>query len=270
MYFYQGDAWTYGDTGYATSSNGTDWTMGNKVMQHGGYGFTNVNALISDIVPVTLSNGQPGLRAYCSGMQSTGGDVPTSIFIAESTDLYGLSWNIGSVIVNGSNSSGQVGNPRVLVSDSGYTMYYNRSNAVYRTTSTDGLADWSPPQSVVTGVGGFDIVFQDGEFSMFAQVNTGGYRNVIRSLSSSDGINWEWDSGDKLVPEPFVGDTGAFVSGPALANINGVDRMYISARPIYYHPNTLSNIYSAMTVPEPATILMLSLGGLALLRKRRK
>ncbi|MCX5672404.1 MAG: PEP-CTERM sorting domain-containing protein [Planctomycetota bacterium] len=232
MYYYLGDAETYGNTGYSTSTDGMTWSAPTTVMTHGGNGYDNVDAVIADIV--TLPNGR--YRAYCVGMESNQGSAPTSIFYADSVD--GMSWTKGSVLFNGNTSLGQVGSPRVISSGSGYTIYFTRGTSVQRTTSNNGLT-WATPQTVVSsGVNAFDIVSAtSGGYRMFASTLSG----TIGSLSSADGLNWAWDSGDRLTRSDFGVNGGLGV--PVVANINGTAKMYVSARP---NPsNDLSNIYSA-------------------------
>jgi hypothetical protein len=269
MYYYLGDAEHYGNTGYSTSSDGKTWSTPVTVMTHGGNGYDDVNAVIQDVV--VMPDGH--YRAYCNGMQSNQDSAPTSIFYADSDD--GIHWTKGSVLFNGSNSSGQVWGPQVFASGTGYTMYFNRGLSVMRTTSSDGLS-WALPQTVINGgVDGFDIVSATGGgYRMFASTLSGN----IGSLYSTDGLSWAWDSGYRLTPSDF-GVNGS-LNNPVVADINGTAMMYVEARP--NQGNDLSNIYSATAgsapgpgpapVPEPLSIVSgmigLSLVG-AYLRNRR-
>jgi len=267
MYYYRGNATSYADTGYSTSTDGLTWSAPITVMTHGGSGFDNVNAVIAHIV--VLANGEYRYRAYCEGMESNQGLAPTSIFYAHSND--GLNWTKGSVIFNGNGSVGQVGSPRVFPSGTGYTMYFNRGTSVQRTTSNDGLS-WSTPQTVISsGVNGFDIVSATGGgYRMFGRTAVGD----IGSLYSTGGLNWTWDSGSRLAPSDF--GVGGPLGMPVVAEIDGVSRMYVTARP---NPsNTLSNIYSAsnsspidpVPVPGAAILGMIGIGMVgAYSRKRR-
>jgi len=240
MYLYQGDAETYGDTGYATSADGITWTMGTKVMTHGGSGFDNTNAVITAVV--VLPSGR--YRAYCEGMQSNQGSAPTSIFVADSAD--GLSWTKGQVLFNGNTHSGQVGGPRVYADGTGYILFFNRGSSVLRTSSSDGIS-WASPQSVIdSGVNGFDMVRQlDGGWRMFAAKDDGS----IGSLTSANGITWTWDARNILSPSSLgvKGHLGA----PVVVSIGGVLRLYVTARP---NPSqTLSNIYSVIMSLDTAS-----------------
>lgn len=260
MYCSLGDG-SYGDTGYSICSdpNGFIWSAPTAVMTHGGNGFDDVCAVIADIV--TLPGGH--YRAYCDGRQSDQGLAPTSIFYADSTD--GISWNKGSVLFSGDTSIGEVGSPRVLASGSGYTMYFSRGTSVQRTTSADGLS-WTAPQTVIAGGvdGSFDIApVMGGGYTMYAATASG----TIASLMSLDGLNWTWDSGDRLIPLQF-GVSGSLGS-PVVADINAYVEMYVSGCPDA--SGDLSNIYSATGggyVPEPMTLSLLALGGVAMLRRK--
>ena len=261
MYSSLGDGSSYADTGYSTCSdhNGFIWSAPTPVMTHGGNGFDDVSAVISDIV--TLPDGH--YRAYCDGKQSNQGLAPTSIFYADSTD--GVSWSKGSVLFSGDTSVGEVGSPRVLSSAGGYVMYFSRGTSVQRTTSIDGLS-WAAPQTVIAGGvdGGFDIApITEGGYTLYAATASG----TIGSLMSPDGLNWTWDSGDRLIPLQF-GISGNLGS-PVVADLYSYVEMYVAGCPDA--SGSLSNIYSATGggyIPEPMTLSLLALGGLALLRRK--
>lgn len=260
MYFYDGDGWTFGDTGYATSTDGVNWSYQGRVMSHGTTSFDSINAVIQDVV--ALPGGR--LRAYCAGMGSNQVPVRTSIFYTETDDPYGVTWSGPRTLLFPEVES--TGCPRVLTSaGSGYAMYFYRGNNILRMTSPDGISNWSPAQVVVPGlVGGFDIVSipNDG-FRMFV---SGG---SVRSLNSSDGIAWNWDAGSRLTPGLYGQSS---VGTPVLASIDGVDKMYVSANPDRYGVYSATSVDSATSVvPAPGAVLLgaIGLGFANCLLKRR-
>lgn len=252
MYFYDGDGWTFGDTGYATSIDGENWNYEGRILLHGGNGFDNIDAVITDII--SLPGG--GLRAYCSGMRTNQSPVKTSIFYTETNDMNGVNWSNPRTLLFPEET--RIGCPRVLGSaENGYTMYFYSDNQIIRRTSANGIDNWSDRQVVIDDFGNsFDIVErQDQEegFRMFVGID-----GLIKSLNSTDGITWSWDVGARLTPDLFDQTS---LGSPVLAEINGIGKMYI-----YGYPER-ENIYSA-TIPEPATIFLLSLGGVILRKKR--
>jgi len=258
MYFYDGDGTSHGDTGLALSSDGMNWTYVGKVRTHGGHGFDNTNAVITSIV--ALPGG--GLRAYCEGMESNQGLAPTSIFYMDTTDPFGEVWSDpGTVLFNGNGSIGQVTTPRVYESANGYTMYFQRGPDIVRVTSSDGISNFSAETVVLSDVGAFDIVDRpEGGLRMFGNVYG---TDVIRSFTSDDdGLSWSADGIDILTGASFGVES---LYAPVVSDIAG-GKMYLTGRPVAGTP--VSNIYSA--TPEPATLGLLALGGLALLRRRRK
>jgi len=234
MYYYEGDSWTYGDTGYATSNDGITWNRVGRVMTHGGHGFDNVNAVITDVV--NLSDGN--LRAYCEGLNSTSYDAQSNIFIADSTD--GINWVNRQVVFvpqSGTLYSRGVGCPRVAYVGGEYTMYFvgsdDTTSRIFKTTSSDGIINWTSLQMVVeppTGgsLGSFYIVNcpEAGRFRMFISTKfSTGSGNCIRSLISMDnGSSWTWEDGIRLAPDEYSVEN---LICPVLVDIGGSDKMYI-------------------------------------------
>ena len=215
MYFYDGNGTSFGDTGYATSTDGADWTYEGRVMLHepGGPAFDNMDAVIEDVVVLSDNT----LRAYCRGLETNQGNAPTAIFYADSDDgLVGQSWTKREVLFEGNHNEGQVGCSRVFGSEqTGYTMYFNRGQQVMKSTSADGV-NWDPEVRVVSDlVGGFDI----------AEVPTGGFRMFvgsggdIASLFSPDGDDWQWDTGTRLEADDYGQSS---LGAPVVAEIDGV------------------------------------------------
>lgn len=249
MYFYDGDAWTFGDTGYATSANGTDWTYQGRVLTHGsGAGFDNVNAVIYDVVPIP-----GGLRAYCGSMRSTQVPVNAGIFYVETTDPNGVIWpSLPSARHLLFPEERAIGCPRVFGTEGDYVMYFYSGDGLCRVTSTDGL-NWGPRQSVLSGIWDFDIVACDGGgYRLFTQgeLNPSDARGIV-SYSSLDGLIWLEDAGYRLTPDLY-GE--ANLGLPVLADINGQGRMYV-----YVTPDR-SGIRSATAVPEPVSLVSGVLG----------
>lgn len=292
MYSYEGDEWTYGNTGYATSTNGLDWTRQTQVMTHGGNGYDNVNAVITSIVPLPGS----GYLAYCSGMSATQ-NSSSSIFYAdgiqhaESPD--GIQWTKKSVLLDCTGWNGQIYNPRVYPTANGYVMYFARESSdqgqVCRATSSDGI-QWSTPVHVAGSsgqdfIGSFDIVERPGGgLRMYASTLEG---DIASLISTNDGLSWVWDERTQEIPGTLLTPTDFGIQGglqmPFVINIDGTVRMYVNGR-----PNAvirIDNIYSATALgfddgsggggmpsaPEPATLSLLAVGiGTLMLRRRRK
>jgi hypothetical protein len=233
MYYYEGDSWTYGDTGYATSNDGITWNRVGRVMTHGGHGFDNVNAVITDIVNLAGNN----LRAYCEGLASTSSGA-SNIFIADSPD--GINWANRQVVFTpqgGTLYSNGVGCPRIIYAENEYIMYFSGSDSttsrIFKTTSSDGISNWTPPQMVLEpptegSLGSFYIVNcpEAGRLRMFINTKfSTDSGNCIRSLISMDnGSSWTWEDGIRLAPDEYSVENLIY---PVLVDINGSGKMYI-------------------------------------------
>jgi hypothetical protein len=233
MYYYEGDSWTYGDTGYATSNDGMTWSRVGRVMCHGAHDFDNINAVITDIVNLTDGD----LRAYCEGMAFTGSGA-SNIFIADSTD--GINWVNPQVVFvpqSGTLYSNQVSCPRIIKVGEEFVMYFvgsdNTTSRIFKTISSDGVSNWTPPQIVVespTGgsLGSFYIVNcpETGQLRMFVTTKfSTDSGDCIRSLISVDnGSNWTWEDGIRLAPNGYSVEN---LICPVLAEIAGSGKMYV-------------------------------------------
>jgi hypothetical protein len=190
-------------------------------------------------------------------MRTNQAPVATSLFYTESSDANGTSWTGDRKLLFPEET--QLTNPRVLGSETeGFVMYFLRGQDVIRTTSLNGLDKWGTQQIVLSGVNGFDIVeveSEDVSYRMFV----GDHGSSIRSFSSDDGIAWSLDDGVRLTSSPFG---QSVIDLPVVAEIEGTGRMYL-----YSYPDR-GSIRSATAVPEPATLSLLALGGLALLRRK--
>jgi len=251
MYFYDGNGWTFGDTGYATSTDGMNWTYEGRIMTDGGNGFDNINAVITSIIE--LPGGR--LRAYCDGMRSNQVPVKTSIFYTETDDSYGVTWSGSRSLVFPEEES--IGCPRIYATGTVYTMYFYSGNDIVIATSANGIDNWSSRQVVVAGAANaFDIVScPGGDLRMFV-----GKDGSIKSLSSSDGTAWTWDIGSRLTPDLY-GQTS--LGTPVLADISGVAKMYIFASPDrqgVYSATATSILVQATLYIDPDTLNLKSKG----------
>jgi len=278
--YYLNNALTYSNTGYADSNDGMAWTNLGIVMDNTGVGFDQNGAVIYDVV--ALPNGH--LRAYCAGWTSDGPVSPWTarIFVADSNDG-GISWgdpNDRHVIIDVEPNTPTAGGalaPEVIQRDGQYIMFFegrptgSGPTNVVKATSADGL-NWAisgvvleyPSEGDFTG--GWDIAeTPDGNMRMFLPARLAGETGYsIHSLISSDeGDTWAWDPNSRLTPDQFGVSR---LSSCALVDIDGTAKMFVSGGP----GDPYDDVYSATGVPEPATLLLLALGGLAVMRRRRK
>ena len=259
LYFYEGDTRTYGDTGYAISSDGTNWTRVGCALRHqaGDGAFDRVNAIINHIVEV--SDGK--LRAYCEGCDSPGPKARGNIFLAESTDG-GWTWQGQQVVLeptSGTPYSQHVGCPRVYRTGEGFEMYFLGQGddgvaRILRATSGDGVA-WKVAGPVVGpdghhDIGAFDIMRQpDGSLMMVMSSGLPGGQSGITTLLSKDGASWAWS--EDRGPDPGQYKAVETLLCPALAEIEGARRVYFAGG----HGGTSPewNILSAKFREQPGT-----------------
>ena len=174
-------------------------------------------------------------------------------FYWTSTDgLVGLGDLSGGIFSSGANAVSADGSTIVGQSQSGSSP----SNEAFRWTSTDGMVGLG----ALSG-GSFystaNAVSADGSI-IVGQSNSGGYEAFI----------WNADDGMQSLKDVLANDYSIDMTGWTLSMATGISSDGLKIVGYGTNPNGLNEGWVA-TIPEPATVLLLGLGGVALLRKRK-
>ena len=151
------------------------------------------------------------------------------------------------------------------------TVWVDNVSCTYDPTGLPPPATWTTAFDDVSYVDGQEIMFQEPTFSGSTSGNivagaTSGFDSTVSADASGGSVKAEWQFIDGLTTRWLrytAYSTGQPEANPLLAEPfdDGV------SPPVGYVSSVIS--FSLMGVPEPASLSLLAVGGLALLRRRR-
>jgi hypothetical protein len=268
----------------ATSTNGVSWTT-----------VGNVTGLTTPAHTLVEKIGSSYQMWYWAGLSYSINDIRT----ATSTD--GLHWTgdtaitqVGTSVINSTWNRGSYGPSDVIYNPSGsetivnpmdeasvwankFVMYYDGTTggaeSLGLAVSNDGV-NWQGYNGgispVFQGAGsGWDTDFatratiikeNDNAYDMWYSGGTGNMQDGIGYAFSTDGINWTRDASNPIFDKS---------DGVLWRNNRTYTPMVIGDEMWFTGKDGAGNYTIGYAVPEPATMLLLGLGSLSLLRKKR-
>jgi len=226
---------------------------GDSLIVGGEFSFSNGQVFNGNVVTADTTPSAPGMNILNGTMHS--GTSPSIIIPTLMTELVARSGYIGSLSANGTTnfSFGSLN----LSGGTGTTRIYNVT-AAQLSAANSFTIDAPAGTTAVVNISGANASFQNAGFSL-----TGG-------LTSNKVLLNFWDAktlsmsgvgvfGSIFAPQADVSFSNGQLNGQLIANsFSGNGEMHISA------------FDGTVPVPEPASFMILAIGGLGLLARRRK